>query len=215
MLPNHRNDGCHNVDAGDYDCVAVVRHRSERARREVLETTADLLAEVGVERVTIDEVAARSGVAKTTIYRHWPSKQALVAEAVHGCMAPIPTPNTGDLRQDLYRCFEGMVASSLSGRVGSMYPSLLDNAQRDPELNRIMSEYQHERREPIITVLQLAQARGELTSDLDLELAATLLIGPLKYQRLVLQDRVTEDFLRAVIDGVLTGLQHAAITTSS
>jgi hypothetical protein len=96
-----------------------------------------------------------------------------------------------------------------------MYPSLLDNAQRDPELNRIMSEYQHERREPIITVLQLAQARGELTSDLDLELAATLLIGPLKYQRLVLQDRVTEDFLRAVIDGVLTGLQHAAITTSS
>ena len=52
--------------------------RSERARDEVLQATADLVAEVGLERTTIDEIAARSGVAKTTIYRHWPTKQALL-----------------------------------------------------------------------------------------------------------------------------------------
>src|ERR1043165_2745639 len=67
-----------------YASVAMVlpSSRSERARRDVLDVTAGLVAEVGVEAVTIEEVSARSGVAKTTIYRHWPSKPALVLAAV-------------------------------------------------------------------------------------------------------------------------------------
>ena len=59
--------------------------RSERVRQAVLDATTDLVSEVGVERTTIDEIANRSGVAKTTIYRHFASKQALVVEAVHAC----------------------------------------------------------------------------------------------------------------------------------
>ena len=80
-----------------YDAVAMGTLASERARAEVLEAAADLVAEVGVERATIEEIAARSGVAKTTIYRHWPSKQALVVDAVRGVLpadGARPTPAT-------------------------------------------------------------------------------------------------------------------------
>ena len=107
------------------------------------------MAEVGVERVTIDEVAARSGVAKTTIYRHWPTKQALVVDAVRAsCLPERPRPTPGDLRADLTACFEGMVRAGLSGRTGQMLPSLLDGADRDPELDRLLRDYLRERSGP-------------------------------------------------------------------
>jgi AcrR family transcriptional regulator len=179
-------------------------------RRDVLEATAELVAEVGVERVTIEEIAARSGAAKTTIYRHWPSKQELVVEAVHRCLATPVTPNTGRLRDDLVQCFEGMIQTDLQGQVGQMYPSLLDAARRDPELARLVQRYQRDRRQPVVTVVELAIARGELPRDVDPDFAATLLIGPLKYQKLVLQRPVTQEFVEAVIDGVLDGLASRA-----
>ncbi len=77
-----------------------------------MDATVDLIGEVGVGRVTIEEVAGRSGVAKTTIYRHWPSKQAMIVEAVHACLSPPVTPDTGDLRKDILGCFEGMVRTA-------------------------------------------------------------------------------------------------------
>jgi AcrR family transcriptional regulator len=189
--------------------------RSDRARREVLEATAALVGEVGVERVTIDEVAQRSGVAKTTIYRHWPTKQTLVVEAVKGCIAPLPTPNSGDLRRDLLACFESMIQSGLDGRVGAMYASLLDAAQRDAELDSLMRSFQDERRLTVRTVLQLAQARGELPADLDLDFGVTLLVGPLIYTKIVLGRPVTRRFLESVVDGVLGGLRAGLVTPAA
>jgi AcrR family transcriptional regulator len=190
-------------------------NRSERCRRDVLDAAADLVAEVGVERLTIDEVAVRSGVAKTTIYRHWPSKQELIVEAVHGCLAAPVTPNTGRLRDDLVQCFEGMIQTDLDGRVGKMYPSLLDAAQRDPHLAELVQRYQRDRRQPVVTAVQLAQARGELDADVDPELAATVLIGPLKYQKVVLQRPVTRALIESVVDTVLAGLGHPAAVADS
>ena len=84
---------------GRYDLVAMAEAtetRSERARQAVLDATADLVAEVGVERTTIDEIANRSGVAKTTIYRHFASKEVLVVEAVHACTSAFPSSPTPD-----------------------------------------------------------------------------------------------------------------------
>jgi AcrR family transcriptional regulator len=190
-----------------YDAVAMGNPRSERARAEVLEATADLVAGVGVDRVTIDEVAARSGVAKTTIYRHWPSKQALVVDAVRSvCFPEATTPNTGDLRADLVACFEGMVRAGLSGRTGQMLPSLLDCAHRDPALDLLVRDYLRERSGPTRTVLELAQLRGELPADLDLDLAVTLVVGPLIYRKVILRQPVTAPFVEAVVDATLRAL---------
>ena len=194
--------------------------RSERARADVLEATADLVADVGVDRVTIDEVAARSGVAKTTIYRHWPTKQALVLDAVRTvCFPEAPTPNTGDLRADLTACFEGMVRAGLSGRTGQMLPSLLDGAHRDAALDQLLRDYLRERSGPTRTVLELAQLRGDLPADLDLDLAVTLVVGPLLYRKVILREPVTAPFVAAVVDATLRALRanvapaNAASTT--
>ena len=191
-----------------YASVAMRNPRSERARMEVLEATADLVAAVGVERVTIDEVAARSGVAKTTIYRHWPSKQSLVVDAVRTvCFPEANTPNTGDLRADLMACFEGMVRAGLSGRTGQMLPSLLDCAHRDSALDDLLRDYLRERSAPARTVLELAQLRGELPAGLDLDFAVTLVVGPLIYRKVVLREPVTAEFLASVVDASLRALE--------
>ena len=185
--------------------------RSERARDEVLQATADLVAEVGLERTTIDEISARSGVAKTTIYRHWPSKQALLVAAVRSCLEYSPTPNTGDLRADLVACFEPMVRATDGGRVGKMLASLLDGAARDPELDRLLRGYMVDRSLPLRTVLQLAQGRGELPADLDLFLAAALFIGPVSYRKTILREPITEEYVEAIVDAGLQALRAGAL----
>jgi len=197
-----------------YYSVAMGTMRSERTRDEVLEATADLVAEVGLERTTIDEIAARSGVAKTTIYRHWPTKQALLIAAVRNCLEYNPTPNTGDLRADLMACFDPMVRAGAGSRVGKMLTSLLDGAARDPQLDRLLRAYMVDRSLPLRTVLQLAQGRGELSADLDLHLAAALFIGPVSYRKTILREPLTDEYVEAIVDAGLRALRAGALTGS-
>ncbi len=176
--------------------------RSERARQSVLDATADLVAEVGVERTTIDEIASRSGVAKSTIYRHFPSKEVLVVEAVHACIdIPIVT-DTGSLRDDLISCFSGTTKASYDGRLGDMMLSLMDAAQR--ELGRLVRAQTDQKRRLATTVIERAVARGDLPADVDVDLLVTLLAGPLVYTKLVRRQRVTDELVAAVVDTVLT-----------
>lgn len=187
--------------------IEQVVTRSERVRALVLNATADLVAEVGVERTTIDEIAARSGVAKSTIYRHFASKQVLVVEAVHACTYIPAVSDTGSLREDLISCFAGMTKASYEGRLGDMMLSLMDAAQRDPELGRLVRAQTDQRRRFATNVIEQAVARGELPGDVDVELLVTMLAGPLVYTKLVRRQRVTEDLVAAVVDSVLAGYQ--------
>ncbi len=189
-----------------YDRVAMVestQSRSERARQAVLDATADLVAEVGVERTTIDEIANRSGVAKTTIYRHFASKEVLVVEAVHACTSLPTVTDTGSLRDDLISCFSGTTKASYDGRLGNMMLSLMDAAQRDPELGRLVRAQTDQRRRFATTIIERAVARGDLPSDIDVDLLVTLLAGPLVYTKLVRRQRVTDELVEAVVDTVL------------
>ena len=122
------------------------------------------------------------------------------------CFPEATTPNTGDLRADLIACFEGMVRAGLSGRTGQMLPSLLDGAHRDPALDHLLRDYLRERSGPTRTVLELAQLRGELPADLDLDFAVTLVIGPLIYRKVILREPVTAPFVAAVVDATLRAL---------
>jgi len=184
--------------------------RSERARQAVLDATAALVAEVGVERTTIDEIAARSGVAKTTIYRHFSSKQVLLVEAVHACTSIPVVTDTGSLRDDLISCFSGTTKASYDGRLGDMMLSLMDAAQRDPELGRLVRAQTDQRRRFATEVIQRAVSRGDLPDDVDVDLLVTLVAGPLIYTKLVRRQRVTDELVAAVVDSVLSRFQVAA-----
>jgi AcrR family transcriptional regulator len=181
----------------------AVQTRRDRVRHALLDTAAALIAEVGVERMTIDEVAHRSGVAKTTIYRHFESKQALVVEAVHACIHLPVVTDTGSLRDDLISCFRGMTKASYEGRLGDMMLSVMDAAQRDPELNRLMRAQAEQRRQFATAVIERAVERGQLPHDIDVDLTVTLLSGPLVYTKLVRRQPVTEQLIAAVVDSVL------------
>jgi len=187
--------------------------RSQRARQAVLDATADLVAEVGVERTTIDEIASRSGVAKTTIYRHFNSKQALVVEAVHACTHIPVVTDTGSLRDDLISCFSGTTKASYDGRLGDMMLSLMDAAQRDPELGRLVRAQTDQRRRFATEVIERAVSRGDLQADVDVDLLVTLVAGPLIYTKLVRRQRVTDELVAAVVDSVLSRFEVDAQPT--
>jgi AcrR family transcriptional regulator len=184
--------------------------RSDVARREALAATADLIAERGVDNLTIEDVAAPSGVAKTTIYRHWPSRGPLIIDAVRSCWAHLPTPDTGDLRTDLVRLFEGMVRVDLSSLAGRIMPSLLSVAGRDPEVERLTRELAEERARPVREILGRAVARGELSTAVDEEVALGLVVGPLLYRKLHRRLPLTTEYLEACIDAAVVGLQAMA-----
>jgi AcrR family transcriptional regulator len=188
--------------------------RIARSRAAVLDATVALLGEVGHSGTTIEAIAERSGVAKTTIYRHWPTKQALLIAAVRSCLEYLPTPNTGDVRADLIACFDHMVRAGLGSRVGKMLTSLLDGAERDPELDRLLRAYMVDRSLPVRTVLQLAQYRGELPADLDLLVAAALFMGPVSYRKTILREPITEEYVAAIVDAGLRALQAGALSES-
>jgi AcrR family transcriptional regulator len=188
----------------------MARPRSEEAREAALEATVELVLERGVEGVTFEDVATRSGVAKTTLYRHFGTKQAMVAAAAGSCIVQYATPDTGDLADDLRLIFERFKTAEDERRLPDIMPALLAASHRDDELHHLVTSMLEEKRRPIRTVLQLAQLRGEIGRDLDLDVALTLLVGPFVQRRTIDRQEITPEFRDAVLRSVVAGLRATA-----
>jgi AcrR family transcriptional regulator len=184
------------------------RPRSEEARQAALDAALDLLAEQGADAVTFEEVAVRSGVAKTTLYRHFGTKQAMLVAAANSCFVEHPTPDTGDLLTDLRMILDKGVDAEERHRIPDVMPRLL--AAGDPELRRCLVAMLEERRRPFRTVLQLAQLRGEIGLDVDLDVALAMLIGPFVQRKMLDGLEVTPEFADAVFTTVVAGLRAGA-----
>jgi AcrR family transcriptional regulator len=189
----------------------MARPRSEEARQAALSATVDLVLEHGVEAVTFDDVAARSGVAKTTLYRHFGSKATLVVEAAGSCFVPVTTPDTGDLLADLTQLFAHHRDGSSQRQLLELFPLLIAAGDRDPELRDLLRRQHEERRRPTRTVLQLAQLRGEISRGLDLEVATSMVLGPFTIRKMIEREEVTEEFSDRVLRQVVGVLRAAAL----
>ncbi len=185
----------------------MVRPRSEEAREAALAATVDVILSSGVEGVTFEEVASRSGVAKTTLYRHFGTKQSMVAAAAGSCCVEIATPDSGDLAEDLRTIFDRFKQVEEERRLPDVMPALLSASLSDPELHELVTGMLEDRRRPIRTALQLAQLRGEISRDLDLDVALALLIGPFVQRRTIDRAEVTPEFRDAVLASVVAGLR--------
>lgn len=180
--------------------------RSERVVREVLDAALAELARVGYAALRVEDVAAQAGVNKTTIYRRWPTKAALVGAALRLVKGPAAPPETGSLRGDLLALARHSVArsSSLTGTgVVRMIMSELDH----PEVGALFLALREEGRAPWITVLERATRRGELPAGSDPRLIAELILGAVS-ARLRLREPIDEGFLEATVDLVVLGAQH-------
>jgi AcrR family transcriptional regulator len=158
--------------------------RIVRTRHAVLEATLALLVEHGYDGLTIEALADQAGVAKTTIYRHWATKEEVVIAAVSSLKAAPEVPDTGSLRADLRALMRGLAAGLRRSRWVHVLPAVLDASERHPELRRLHRELVLERQRPSRLALERAVERGELEPDADIDLGVALLAGPLFYRRL-------------------------------
>lgn len=184
------------------------RRRSARAEAAILDATVELVAENGVARLTVDGVAAKAGVGKATIYRHWPTKAALVIEAIASHAEVPDPPDTGRLREDLVLLLDGLRSAISAPPLAGLLVSLVDAAERDPELAELHTAFAASRRQRVLAVLQRGVERGELPGWVDRDLAVDLLVGPLFYRRLVSRMPSERSTVDQVVDTVLAGLTH-------
>jgi AcrR family transcriptional regulator len=164
----------------------IGRPRDEAAQAAILRSANAILEEKGIAGFTIEAVAARAGVAKTTIYRWWPSRGALAMAGFLAETVPkISYPNSGSARDDLIGQLR-RVASVYGGKTGRVLAAILAEGQRDPNTMAAFIEgYARPRREDAKAILRAGIERGELRSDIDLEATLDVLYGPIYYRMLV------------------------------
>ena len=188
---------------------AGVRRRSSRAHAAILAATIDLLAELGFAGLTIEGIAAAAGVGKSTIYRHWSSKAQLVIEAFGSLARVEPPVRTGDLRTDLVARLRALIMAVNSPPLGPIIPSLIDAAERDPELAELHRRFTAQRRRFVLDVLESAIDQGVVDPAADVELVADLLAGPVFYRRLVSRAALDPGYAERLVDTLLRVLQPA------
>jgi AcrR family transcriptional regulator len=159
--------------------------RNEASRRAILDAALQLCAEVGYRHVTIEAIAARAGVSKKTIYRWWPSKGAVMLEAVDDAANAVAEhPNTGDLAADLREQLTAVIGL-LTPTKTSAVAGLIAEGLHDEELaNDLRERLIRPRIDEFKERLRQAQRAGQLPADADLDVALNLIYGPI-YHRLV------------------------------
>lgn len=184
------------------------RPRSQRAHRAVLDAARSLVEEGGYASATIEAVSARSGVAKTTVYRSWPNRASLLVDLlveVAAEAAPPPKKSGDPLREILTELRRGAIAAN--GLTGQLLTSLLGEAQQDPEVRTaLLDRLFYPRREGSMGALIRAQEAGTLRADVSPQVAVDLLFGPLFYRMFVRHEPVTERFVKQVVQYFLEGL---------
>lgn len=186
------------------------RPLSDDARHRMLDATRAVIADVGPGGLTIDEVARRSGVAKTTIYRHFPNATALVLAALADVPASVVPPDMGNLEDDLRAIIEQFLAIAADGTVRSMMIHALSASADDPELDRLHQQLRQGRQHPIHRALERAQQRGEIVPAMNLDLVASVIDGPFIARRLVADQPITTQETHAMLDLILNGITTTA-----
>lgn len=160
--------------------------RDMDAERRILDAARDLICERGPNRVSINDIAAAAGVGKQTIYRWWPSKSAVVVDALERMFeAESPFPDTGSALGDV-RAQVRRVAATFASPTGSIIRELVAEAQGDPAVaEEFRRRFFAERRARAAAVVRAGIERGELRADLDVETAVDLLYAPLWLRLLV------------------------------
>lgn len=177
--------------------------RVERSRRVILEAVLDELGEVGYGALTIEAVAARAGVGKSTIYRHWPGKLELVEDAFRTLKAPVIVPEAGTLRDRVIAVLEQVAGLVQQSTYSACMPALIEAAERDPRVRDFHSRFTAERRAALVALLRDAVEAGELAPGTDPEVLADALVGPILLRRLMLAQPVGPEIAPALVDQLL------------
>jgi len=177
--------------------------RVERSRRVILTAALDLLGELGYGGLTVEAVAARAGVGKSTVYRHWPGKLELVEDAIRNLKAPLVPGAGGPARDRVVDLLTQMAAQLAASTWSSCLPAIIEAAERDPEVLAIHRRLCDERRQVLVDLLAEGAAAGEFDGGPDLVQLAEYLVGPILSRRLLLREPFDPAGVPALVDRLL------------
>ena len=190
------------------------RPRDGAVDQRVLTAAWGLLRAGGYAALNVDDVAERAGVAKTTLYRRWPTKDHLAVAAAAQILGEVPIPDTGDLRRDLTE-FAGALAESLNrlrlaGQAGGgaspgLAAELVAATARHPDLGEVVRAGYAQRHDLARARLERAVEREGLRSDLDPALLIEQLVGPIYYRILITGAPADRGYAERLVGALLDG----------
>ncbi|GAA2426789.1 TetR/AcrR family transcriptional regulator [Actinomadura vinacea] len=192
------------------------RPRSEAADARILDAALESLLDRGYDRFSVDEVAMRAGVAKTTLYRRWPTKDHLIVTVVARLQDSVPVEYTGDVRADLTRYLGEIVAGlhrmrqagrpATSGDASAgLVAEVAAAAARHADVGAAVQAMFHRRNALVLTLLEHARERGELHADVEPEVLFDQLAGALYYRLLVTGRPIDEAYVDRLVASTLRG----------
>lgn len=189
------------------------QHRAQRSRMTILDAAVGLLVDRGPAGFNIDAIVERTGVAKTTIYRHWSSRDSLLAAAIghHFNVAKTANiPDTGSLRGDLLAYInEGLRAmhNDSANRQLRTLPGIIDAAHRDPSLAELCVDILKLTLSTLRPMFERGVERGEVCADRDIDAMTHLVLGALFIHQ-ALDFDTDEAYVTEVVDTVLSGVSR-------
>ncbi|MFC9617669.1 TetR/AcrR family transcriptional regulator [Streptomyces sp. NPDC056938] len=180
------------------------RRRNEAARRAILDAALRLLADADGAPVTVETIAREAGVGKQTLYRWWPSKGAVLLDALTDrAEQDVPAPDTGSLRDDLRAVVAATFEGASAPPTAPALRTLAREAARDPHLADLMREFTGARRAALREVLERGRERGELPKGRDLDLMVDQVYGVFWYRFLLghapLDERTATDLTESLV----------------
>lgn len=180
------------------------RRRNEEARLAVLRAAIALLMEPDPTSITIDSLAAAAGVGRQTLYRWWPSKAAILAEALsEEARDRVPDADTGTVVGDLTAFLVATVRAASATPVARALRTIMAEAQHDPHAAEVLTAYTAQRRSAMRALLERGQERGQLAPDADLDLIIDQAFGFVWYRLLVRHAPLTIAATRKLAAGLL------------
>jgi AcrR family transcriptional regulator len=173
--------------------------------RAVVDTVLLELRRTGYRSITMEGIARKIGCARASLYRRWPSKRHLVAYAVVTELGANPSPDTGSLRRDLMGAVRTLI-TGFQGALGPALAGLVGEMADDPALARtIRKEVLAKRRRSIRAAFRRGIKRGEIRSDVNIELLMDMLTAPFYFRTLFGHVKLRSAMIEAVVDTVLRG----------
>ncbi len=181
--------------------------RTARVTRAILDAAVEQVAETGYDGFTFDSVADRAGVHRTSVYRRWPDKAALLVDALlDSAAADIPQPDNGSLEADLRQLLGSVVANLSRPTARALLRAAAAESEATPEIARVAHAFWVHRIGLAAELVRRAQRRGEVPADLDAGYVIEVLIAPLFLRLLVTGGPVDAAFADRLVDSTLRGI---------
>ena len=179
----------------------------------ILAATLELLSMVGYDNLTIEGVARRAQVGRPTIYRRWSTKASLALAAFARSGRRPPTPNFGNLRDDLVVVQRHQMTLMNSPLFRTVAPALTAHFSTDAQLvESYVRDFVDLRRSAVRAVVQRAVARGELPGEIDVDMLYDVLTGPLFYRAIARGERLDRKFVEGIVDAVVASFRAQGLS---